>query len=62
MTSVKVLREVYFEEGTEVNQIEYLETVTLGLTKDATFSITIAGINCNSLIDTGASHRCTSKT
>ena len=38
----------------------YVEAVILGLTKGATFPVTIAGTNCNALIDTHASWSCIS--
>ena len=55
--------EVHFTEVIGAyNQREYLGVVTLGLTKCTAFPITIACVNCSVLIDTGASHSCTSET
>ena len=38
-----------------------MEVTTLSLTRDASFPVTIAGVNCNALINTGAMHSCTSE-
>ena len=47
--------EVYFtSEVEDKNKAEFVEVITLSLTRDATFPVTIAGVNCNALIDTSA--------
>ena len=39
-----------------------MEVVTLSLTRDATFPVTIAGVNCNALLSTSATTSCLSDT
>ena len=39
-----------------------MEVITLSLTMGAAFPVTIAGVNCNALIDTGATRSCISET
>ena len=39
-----------------------MDLVTVNLTKVAAFPVTIAGVNCNSLIDTGSTRGCVSET
>ena len=41
---------------------EFVKVITLSLTRDAAFPITIAGVNCNALINTGATRSCISDT
>ena len=53
---------VHFAEAANImNQMEYMEVVTLGLTKGCIFLVTIAGTPCNSLTDTRTSHSCMSE-
>ena len=53
--------EVYFTSDIEDKNIEeFMEVVTLSLTRSATVTVTIAGVNCNALIDTGATRTCIS--
>ena len=55
--------EVYFSSEIEdKNKEEFVEVVTLSLTGGATFLVTIAGVNCNTLIDTGPMRSCISET
>ena len=47
--------EVYFISKIEdKNKEEFVEVITLSLTRGATFLVTIAGVNCNALINTSA--------
>ena len=39
-----------------------MEVITLSLTRGATFSVTIAGVNGNALMDTGTTRSCISET
>ena len=51
--------EVYFASKIEdKNKGEFVEVITLSLTRGAAFPVTIAGVSCNTLIDTGATRRC----
>ena len=43
-----------------VNQTEYVEAISTGLTKAATLPTTIADTPCNALVDTEAPHICLS--
>ena len=55
--------EVYLASKIEdKNKEEFVEVITLSLTKGATFPVTIAGVNCNALIHTGATRSCISET
>ena len=45
----------------EVNRVEYVGAVILGITSSVTFFITAAGTNCNILSDTVASQSCLSE-
>ena len=55
--------EVYFtSEIEDKNKEEFVEVVTFSLTKGATFPVTIASVNYNALIDTGATRSCISET
>ena len=54
--------EVYFvNEIKDKNKEESVKVVTVSLTKDATFPVTIGGVNCNALNDTGATRSCISE-
>ena len=44
------------------NKEKFVEVVTLSLTRCSAFPVTIAGINCNALIRTGATRSCISET
>ena len=56
------LPEVYFaSEIEDKKKEEFVEVITFSLTRGATFSVTIAGVNCNPLIDTGATRSCISE-
>ena len=39
-----------------------MEVITLSIARGAAFPVTIAGVNCNAFIDTGATRSCTSET
>ena len=55
--------EVYIaSEIEDKNKEEFVEVVTLSLTRGATFPVTIAGVNCNALINNGATKRCIGET
>ena len=55
--------EMYFtSEIEDKNKEEFMEVITLRLTKDAIFLVTTAGVNCNALIDTGATRSCICET
>ena len=55
--------EVYFiSEIKDKNKEEFMEVVTLSLTKGATFPVTIMGVSCNVLIDLGATRSCINET
>ena len=55
--------EVYFaREVEDKNNEEFVEVITLSLTRGAAFLVTIAGISCNALINTGAMQSCISET
>ena len=41
--------------------MKYIEAIILGLMKGATFLVAIAGTQCDTLTDAGASHSCTSE-
>ena len=41
---------------------KFVEVITFSLTKGASFPVTIAGINCNTLIDTDDTRSCMSET
>ena len=50
---------VYFaSEIEDKNKEEFVGVATLSLTRGAPLLVTIAGVNCNALIDTGASRSC----
>ena len=44
-----------FRAAKHEEQIEYMAVVALGLNKHVAFPVTIAGANCNALVDMGAS-------
>ena len=44
------------------NREQFMEVITLSLTKGATFLVTIAGVNCNALMYTSAMRSCRSDT
>ena len=44
------------------NKGKFVEVITLSLTRGYTFTVTIAGVNCNALIDAVATKSCTSET
>ena len=55
--------EVYFANEIESkNKEEVVEVIVLSLTRGATFLVTIAQVNCNTLIDTSATRSCISET
>ena len=55
--------EKYFiNEIEDRNKEEFMEVITLSFTRGETFLVTVAGINCNALINTGAKRTCISKT
>ena len=55
--------EVYFvSKIDDKNKEEFVEVITLSLTRDTAFPITIAGINFSALIDTSATRSCISET
>ena len=55
--------EVYFSSGIEnKNKKNFVKVITLNLTRGVTFQVTIAGVNCNAFIDTGATRSCISET
>ena len=55
--------EVYFaSEIEDKNKEEFVEVITISLTRGATFLVKIAGVNCNALIDTSALRSCISET
>ena len=44
--------EMYFtSEIEDKNKEEFVEVITVSLTKGATFPVTVAGVNCNAPID-----------
>ena len=54
---------VYFASEIEnKNKEEFVEVITLSLTRGAAFPVTIAGVNCHSLINTDATRSCISET
>ena len=52
---------MYFAREIEDKNEEFVEVITLNLTMGATFSVTIAGVNCNAVIDTGTTRSCLSE-
>ena len=55
--------EVYFiSEIKDKTKEEFVEVVTLSLTKGAAFQVTVVGVNCNALIDLGTTRTCISET
>ena len=55
--------ELYFASKIEEkNEEEFVEIITLSLTRGPAFPVTIAGDNCNALIDTSATRSCISET
>ena len=55
--------EVYFASKIEdKNKEEFVEVITLSLSKIATFLVTIASVNCNTLIHTSATRSSISET
>ena len=54
--------QVYFAtEIEDKNNEEFMEVITLSLTRGTTFLVTIARVNCNTLIDIGATRSCKSE-
>ena len=54
--------EVYFaSEIEDKNKEEFMDIITLSLARGATFPVTIAGVNCNALIDSTATRSCISE-
>ena len=55
--------DVHFaNEIEDMNKEDFVEVILLSLTRGATFPVTIAGVNCNALIDTNAARSCISET
>ena len=55
--------EVFFTSVIEdKNKEEFVEVISLSFTRDATFPVIIMGVNCNALINTGATKCCISET
>ena len=55
--------DVYFASEIEDKiKEEFVEVITLSLTRSVTFPVTIAGFNCNALINTGTIRSCISET
>ena len=55
--------EVYFTcEIEDKNEEEFKKVITLSLARGTAFLVTIAGVNCNTLIDTSATRSCISET
>ena len=55
--------EVYFaSENEDKNKEVFVEVITLSLIRGAAFPVTVAGVSCNTLIDTGARRSCISET
>ena len=52
-------QDVHFtNEIEDKNKEEFMKVITLSLTSCATFQVTIVGVSCNGLIDTGATRSC----
>ena len=43
-------------------ETKFMDVITVNLTKVAAFPVTIAGVNCNALIDTSSTRGCVSET
>ena len=55
--------EVYFtSEIEDKNKEEFVEVITLSLTRGATFPVTNAGVSFNALINTGVTRSCICET
>ena len=54
--------EVYFDREIEDKNKEVVEVSTLSLTRVAAFPVTIAGVNCNALINADAMRSCIRET
>ena len=52
----------FASEIADKNKEEFMEVITLILTRGATFPITISSVNCNALINTGATRSCITET
>ena len=51
--------EVYFtSESQDKNKEKFVEVITLSMISGGIFPVTIAGVNCNDLIDTGTMRSC----
>ena len=54
--------DMYFaHEIEDKNKEEFVEVITLNLIRGAAFLVTIAGVNCNTLINTSATRSCLSE-
>ena len=51
----------FINENEYKNREEFVEVISPSLSRGATFLVTIAGVNCNALIDTSAMRSCISK-